>query len=84
MGMLATLFVKKEAQEIAKAAVEEGIKAALATFKNEILEHFDRTYVRTSECLLKMESQDDRIDVQDLGLRELEKRFNNHTFKKAN
>lgn len=74
-GMLATLYVKDKAQEIAKAAVSEGITAALATFKNELLEHLDKTYVRQNECSLRSEAQDDRIDVHELAIQTLENRI---------
>jgi hypothetical protein len=75
LGMLATLYVKNQAQEVAKAAVKEGIEAALATFKNDLLEQMDKTYVRMGECKLKTDSQDDRIDMHELSITEIDKRL---------
>lgn len=77
-GMLVTLYVKSQAQEVAKVAVAEGIKAALATFKSELFEQLDEKYVRLGECTLKMDSHDDRLDVFELRANEFEKRFNTH------
>lgn len=84
LGMLATLFVKDQAQEIAKAAVKEGIAAALATFKNELFGHMDKTYVRINECHLRSEAQDDRMDVHDVAIQNLENKVYHNSPKKAN
>ncbi len=83
-GLLATLYVKDKAQEVAKAAVKEGIEAALATFKNEFLEQLDKTYMRLGECRLSMEAQDDRIDINALAISNIEKRIQDLPTRKIN
>ena len=83
VGMFVALYVKDKAQDVAKAAVSEGIIAALALFKNELLEHLDKTYIRAGECTLKMDAHDDRIDLNAVAVSNLENRVQNLPLKKV-
>lgn len=74
-GMLAALYVKDKAREIAKAEFVDQIKGALASFKLELLNDLEDTYARTKEINLHFESRDDRLDINDTRMTIIEGRL---------
>lgn len=76
--MLFALFVKDKARELAKEEFTQAISLALAEFKQDLLGELDRTYMRTAECRLQTEHQDDRIDIHEERINNLEGRLPNH------
>lgn len=84
LGMLFALFVKDKARELAKDEFTHAISLALAEFKQDLLRELDGTYMRSAECRLQTEHQDDRIDIHESRISNLEDRIpNNHGRNKA-
>ncbi len=76
VGMLIALYVKDSAREVAKKQFTEQIAAALAVFKNDLIESLDKVYVRTNLCDLMMETSADRADIAAKRLDSIDDRFN--------
>lgn len=73
-GCLITLFIKDRARSAAKEEFTSQIKGSLSEFKAELIKSLDETYLRSKECNLMLEMRDDRLDVVDLRIKELERR----------
>jgi ABC-type lipoprotein release transport system permease subunit len=73
LGMLLTLYIKEKAREIAKAELSETVKTALALFKVDLFDYLDRTYLRSPEIKLVDEHIQDRLDIVEQAIRNLEK-----------
>jgi hypothetical protein len=76
LGALFSLYVKDRATDAAEDEFGKNIKAALSVFKMELIECFDGKFVRKGECELMMEAQNDRIDIGDVRLSNIENRIN--------
>lgn len=77
VGMLIALYVKDSAREVAKAEFASSIAAALAVFKNDLVQSLDKVYVRTNLCDLMRDTQDDRIDISTKRLDAFDVKFDN-------
>ncbi len=84
VGILIALYVKDSAREVAKQQFIESIGAALAIFKSKLLASLDKVYVRSGECQLMRDSQDDRIEIGSKRLDVIDVRLNDikHIFKR--
>lgn len=77
VGMLIALYVKDRARDVAKEQFTESIAAALAVFKSELLSSMDKVYIRSNECQLMRDAQDDRVDIASKRLDSIDIRLDN-------
>ena len=72
IGTLVTLYVKDKAREVAKQEFADQMQSTFSTFKLDLIKTLDETYCRKGECKLMMEAHDDRIDVNDERINDIE------------
>ena len=83
-SLLIALYVRDKAREVVKQEFATLIATSLALFKVDLIESLVKVYVRSGECNLMMDANDDRIDIAAKRLDTIDVRFDGlkHTPKR--
>src|SRR5674476_1387553 len=71
-GVLLTLYVRDKAREAVKEEMSTHIGGLFAEFKVDLLAVLDNTYKRSGECGLIMSAIQDKIDINEKRLANME------------